>query len=423
MKRRELLKAGLALGAATVLPRSVFGANERVTLGIMGVNGRGRALAQGFASLPDARIKYVCDVDSRVIPKVASLIASKQGKEPEAVGDFRRMLDDKEVDGLIVATPDHWHALATIHACQAGKDVYVEKPCSHNVVEGRRMIEAARHYKRVVQVGTQRRSNPFFQDVVAYLRSGKLGKIHMAKAINSQKRKDIGHAPDAPVPPGVDYDLWLGPAPQHAFNANRFHYNWHWFWDYGTGDLGNDGVHHVDVARWGLGLTVPEVVSSGGGKLFYQDDQETPDTQIATYRAGDALLVYEMRLWSPYGEHGLENGNVFYGEHAYMVLGNDGYKVYEKGDKLVDSFTKPKGRDEGEHQANFVACIKSRATPNCDIEEGHRSAMLCHLANIAQRVGRTIRFQATDESIPDDAQAARLLSRTYRDPWSLPRIG
>jgi predicted dehydrogenase len=423
MKRRELLGAGLALGASAVLPRSVFGANERVTLGIMGVNGRGRALAQGFASLPDAQIKYVCDVDSRVIPKVVAMVASKQGKEPEAIGDFRRILDDKGVDGLIVATPDHWHALATILACQAGKDVYVEKPCSHNVVEGRRMIEAARHYNRVVQVGTQRRSSPFFHETIAYLQSGKLGKIHMAKALNSQKRKDIGHLGDEPVPPGVDYDLWLGPAPRHAFNPNRFHYNWHWFWDYGTGDLGNDGVHHVDVARWGLGMTAPAAVSSGGGKFAFDDDQQTPDTQIATYQAGDALLIYEMRLWSPYGENGLENGNIFYGEHGYMVLGDDGYKVYEKGDKLVDSAIKPKGRGESEHQANFVACIKSRARPNGDIEEGHRSAMFCHLGNIAQRVGRTVRFDADDESIPHDPEAARLLSRTYRDPWNLPRIG
>jgi predicted dehydrogenase len=338
-------------------------------------------------------------------------------------GHFRRILDDKEVDGLIVATPDHWHALATILACQAGKDVYVEKPCSHNVVEGRRMIEAARHYNRVVQVGTQRRSSPFFHETIAYLQSGKLGKIHMAKAINSQKRKDIGHVADGPVPPEVDYDLWLGPAPQHAFNPNRFHYNWHWFWDYGTGDLGNDGVHHVDVARWALGMTVPGAISSGGGKFAFDDDQETPDTQIATYQAGDALLVYEMRLWSPYSERGLENGNIFYGEDGYMVLGDEGYEVYGKKDKLVDSAKKPKGRGEGEHYGNFVACIKSRARPNGDIEEGHRSALLCHLGNIAQRVGRTIRFNAADESIPGDDEAARLLSRTYRDPWNLPRIG
>jgi predicted dehydrogenase len=423
MKRRALLRTGLALGAAAVLPRSVLGANERVTLGIMGVNGRGRALAQGFAGLADAQIKYVCDVDSRVIPKLSDLVASKQGKAPEAIGDFRRILDDKGVDGLIVATPDHWHALATILACQAGKDVYVEKPCSHNVAEGRRMIEAARHYNRVVQVGTQRRSSPFFQEVMAALQAGKIGKVHMAKAINSQKRKNIGRLADAPVPPGVDYDLWLGPAPLHAFNPNRFHYNWHWFWDYGTGDLGNDGVHHVDVARWGLGMTAPSTVSSGGGKLAFDDDQETPDTQIATYQEGDTLLVYEMRLWSPYGEHGFDNGNVFYGESGYMILGDDGYKIYEKGDKLVESTPKPKGRGENEHQANFVACIKSRARPNCDIEEGHRSALLCHLGNIAQRVGRTIRFDPHAESIPDDTPAAQLLGRTYREPWTLPRIG
>jgi predicted dehydrogenase len=423
MKRREVLRAGLALGAAAVVPRSAFGANERVTLGIMGVHGRGRSLAQGFSGLPDAQIKYVCDVDSRTWPEITAQVASKQGKAPETVTDFRRILDDKGVDGLIVATPDHWHAMATIHACQAGKDVYVEKPCSHNVVEGRRMIEAARHYNRIVQVGTQRRSSPFFQDAMAYIRSGKLGKVHMAKAINSQRRKNIGHPADEAVPAGVDYDLWTGPAPLRPFNPNRFHYNWHWFWDYGTGDLGNDGVHHVDVARWGLGMSAPSTVSSGGGKLAFDDDQQTPDTQIATFQADDTLLVYEMRLWSPYGEHGSENGNVFYGEKAYMVLGDNGYQVYEKGDKLVDSSAKPKGRGESEHQRNFVDCIKSRARPNCDIEEGHRSAMLCHLANIAQRVGRTVRFEPGTESIRHDDEATKLLSRTYRDSWKLPTIG
>jgi predicted dehydrogenase len=423
MKRRALLQTGLAIGAAAAVPRSAFGANERVTLGIMGVNGRGRALAQEFAGLPDAQIKYVCDVDSRVLPRIVELVAGKQEKTPETVGDFRRILDDKGVDGLVVATPDHWHALATILACQAGKDVYVEKPCSHNVVEGRRMIDAARHYNRVVQVGTQRRSSPFFQEVMAALQAGKIGKVHMAKAINSQKRKNIGHAADAPVPAGVDYDLWLGPAPLHAFNPNRFHYNWHWFWDYGTGDLGNDGVHHIDVARWGLGMIVPEVITSGGGKLAFDDDQQTPDTQIATYRAGDSLLVYEMRLWSPYGEHGFDNGNVFYGETGYMVLGDDGYKIYGKGDKLVESSPKPKGRGDNLHQANFVACIKTRARPNCDIEEGHRSALLCHLANIAQRVGRTVQFDPRAQTIPGDSQASALLGRTYRSPWTLPTIG
>jgi predicted dehydrogenase len=411
------------MGAAAVLPRGAFGANERVTLGIMGLHGRGKALAQVFSSLPDAQIKYVCDVDSSVLPAATSLVASKQGKAPEVVGDFRHILDDKGVDALVVATPDHWHALATIHACQAGKDVYVEKPCSHNVAEGRRMIEAARYYNRIVQVGTQRRSNPFFQEVIAALQGGKIGKIHMAKAINSQKRKDIGHLADASVPPGVDYDLWLGPAPSRPFNPNRFHYNWHWFWEYGTGDLGNDGVHHVDVARWGLGMAVPEVVTSGGGKFSFRDDQQTPDTQIATFRAGDALLVYEMRLWSPYGEHGVENGNVFYGENGYMVLDNEGYRVYEKGDKLVDSVKRAKAKGENDHQANFVACVKGRTRPSCDIEEGHRSALFCHLGNIAQRVGRTVRFQAADESIPDDPEAAKLLSRSYRGPWALPKIG
>jgi len=426
MNRREFLQRSLAAGAGvglvTIIPASAFGANERVVLGVMGVRGRGRGLAQDFAALPDARVKYVCDVDSRVIPDVVRNIEGRQNQTPEVVGDFRRILDDKDVDALVIATPDHWHALATIYACQAGKDVYVEKPISHNVVEGRRMVEAARHYRRVVQTGTQRRSSPFFREAIEYLHSGKLGKIHMAKALNAQRRANIGRKQDGPTPEGVDYDLWLGPAPKRPFNENRFHYNWHWFWDYGTGDLGNDGVHHVDVARWGLGVTAPQTVTSGGGKLFFDDDQETPDTQVVTYQFDGCMLIYEMRLWSPYGEHGMENGNVFYGEQGYMILGDQGWQVFGLKNEPRES-AKATERGDAEHLRNFLACLKSREKPNADVEEGHFSAMLCHLGNISHRTGHTLRFNASDETISDDPEANRLLSRTYRKPWTLPKIG
>lgn len=420
MERREFVKQSLAVGMATIIPQRAFGANERVVLGVMGVRGRGRGLAEGFAALPQARVKTLCDVDANVIPPVMANVEKAQKSVPQALGDFRRMLDDKEIDAIVIATPDHWHALATILACQAGKDVYVEKPASHNVVEGRRMIEAARYYKRIVQVGTQRRSSSDFLEAVNYLRSGKLGKIRMAKALNSQRRANIGKQKDAPPPSGVDYDLWLGPAPKRAFNPNRFHYNWHWFWEYGTGDLGNDGVHHADVARWGLGVSAPNSVTSSGAKLFFDDDQETPDTQIVTYQYDGCVLVYEMRLWSPYGEHGMENGNVFYGDQGFMVLGDRGWQVFGPNDKLLEKrdFST---RGDTEHLTNFLDCVKSRKAPNCDIEEGHFSAMLCHLGNISHRTGRVIRFDAAKEQIVGDTAAARMLGRTYRRPWELPK--
>lgn len=421
MRRRHFL---MGLGLASTLPPRGAGAQspQRVTLGVMGVRGRGRSLAEGFAGLPGVRVKYLCDVDPSSFPSVAAGVEKAQGAAPKLVADFRRILEDPEVQGLVVAAPDHWHALATMLACDAGKDVYVEKPCSHNVAEGLRMIRAARHTNRIVQVGTQRRSSADFQKAVEVLRSGRLGKLRLAKAINSQRRANIGKKGDGPVPQGVDYDLWLGPAPKRPFNPNRFHYNWHWFWDYGTGDLGNDGIHHVDVARWGLGVGAPKRVTSGGGKLSFDDDQETPDTQLATYEYDGCALVYEMRLWSPYGEHGFENGNVFYGEKGYMVLGDQGWQLYEPGGKLVET-TRFSGRGDREHLENFVQCIRTRRRPACDIEEGQLSATLCHLGNIAHRTGRTVRFDSAAMAIRGDAEQERLMSRIYRDPWKLPKVG
>jgi predicted dehydrogenase len=434
MERRQFLKNAAAvaggIGAAAVLPRSVLGANERVVLGVMGVRGRGRGLASGFAALPTARVKYVCDVDSRVLAGAARAVEGRQQSAPQLVSDFRRILEDREVDALVVDQrvhlpvfqdpPDHWHAMATLYACQAGKDVYVEKPISHNVVEGRRMVEAARYYRRVVQAGTQSRSGRHFQEAVEYLRSGKLGKVRVAKAINTQRRENIGKKTDGKAPEGVDYDMWLGPAPKRPFNENRFHYNWHWFWDYGTGDLGNDGVHQIDVARWGLGVAAPVAVTSSGGKLFFDDDQQTPDTQVATFEFDGCMLVYEMRLWSPYKEHGFENGNVFYGDEGYMLLGGNGWRVFGPNDQPGPT-SMPTERDNT-HLQNFIDCIKSRARPNADVEEGHLSSLLCHLGNIAHRTGRRIRFDPSRETIRDDRDASRLLTREFREPWTLPKV-
>jgi predicted dehydrogenase len=424
MQRREFLRksftASAGVGLATFIPQSAFGANERVVLGVMGVRGRGRDLAQQFAALPQAQVKTVCDVDSRVFPAVVRSVERRQKQAPNTVGDFRRILEDREVDALVVATPDHWHALATIYACQAGKDVYVEKPISHNVAEGRRMVEAARHYRRVVQSGTQSRSGSHFREAIEFLRSGKLGKIRLAKAINSQRRANIGRKQDSSPPSGVDYDLWLGPAPKRPFNENRFHYNWHWFWEYGTGDMGNDGVHQVDIARWGLGVTVPNAVTCSGGKLFFDDDQQTPDTQLATFEFDGCHLVYEMRLWSPYKEHGYEQGNIFYGDQGYMHLGADGWRVFGPNDKPGPT-SSPTERDTS-HLQNFIDCVKSRQRPNADVEEGHYSALLCHLGNIAYRTGRRLRFDPKTEKIADDREASRLLSRDYREPWTLPKV-
>lgn len=414
---RSAAQAAPAL-AAQPNPGKKASASEKVVLGVVGVRGRGRGLAQGFAGLSDAEVAYVCDVDQTVIPAAAKGVADAQKKDPRAVGDFRRVLEDPAVDAVVVATPDHWHALISILAMQAGKDVYVEKPVSHNVREGRVMIQAAKRYGRVVQAGTQSRSGAHYQSAVDYLRSGKLGRVLVAKAINSQRRANIGKKPDAAAPAGVDYDMWLGPAPKRPFNPNRFHYNWHWMWDYGTGDMGNDGVHQVDVARWGLGATSPTAITCSGAKLFFDDDQETPDTQLVTMEYPGAHLIFEQRIWAPYREHGFENGNVFYAEKGYMLLGHDGWKVFgPKGEPGPTSG--PSDRDRA-HLQNFVDCVKSRKTPNAPIEDGHYSAMVCHLGNIAYRVGRRLQFDPKAETITGDKEATALLTRKYRKPWVVP---
>jgi predicted dehydrogenase len=410
--------SSLAVPAAAQGPARKSSPSEKVVVAVMGVRGRGRGLAQGFAGLKDAEVAYLCDVDESVVPAALKAVTDGQTKTPKVVKDFRRVLDDPAVDALVIAAPDHWHAPATIYACQAGKHVYVEKPCSHNVREGRLMVDAARRHNRVVQVGTQARSMPDRQACIEFLRSGKLGRVIMAKAVNSQRRADIGRKKDGPVPPGVDYDLWLGPAPKRPFNENRFHYNWHWFWDYGTGDLGNDGVHQVDVGRWGLGVTAPVSVTCHGGKYYFDDDQETPDTQVVVWDFGKCTLVFEQRIWAPYKERGLENGNVFYCEDGYVVLDRGGWQAFGKNDEPVPV---EGNRVRGEaHLQDFVDAVKTGRKPNADIEEGHYSALLCHLGNISHRVGRRLKFDPAKETFIGDAEANRLLSREYRKPFGLP---
>ena len=281
--RRHFLFGSLAAVAGGLAPKPSRSASETVVLGFMGVRGRGRDLIKYFAKRSDVEIAYLADVDSRLLAERAAEVESLRGHRPKTVQDFRRVLDDKSVDALVIATPDHWHALATIWACQAGKDVYVEKPTSHSIWESRKMVEAARKHDRVVQVGAQCRSAPYMTAALEYLQSGKLGDVHFVKVFNSKPRSTIGNLPDKPVPAGVDYDMWLGPAPMRPFNENHFHYAWHWFWNYSGGDLINDGVHQLDLARWCIGRKHPRSVYSTGGIHFFKDAQETPDTQIVTW--------------------------------------------------------------------------------------------------------------------------------------------
>jgi predicted dehydrogenase len=435
--RRHFLFGSLAAMAGNLSSRPSAAASETVVLGFMGVGGRGSSLLNFFAKRSDVEIAYLADVDSRVLPKRAAGVESMRGQRPKTVSDFRRVLDDRSVDALVIATPDHWHALGTILACQAGKDVYVEKPTSHSIWESRKMVEAARRHDRVVQVGAQCRSAPYVAAAREYLQSGKLGEVHFVKVFNSKPRSSIGNLPDKPVPAGVDYDMWLGPAPMRPFNENHFHYAWHWFWNYAGGDITNDGIHQLDIARWCIGRTHPKSVFSTGGIQFFQDAQETPDTQVVTWDYDGLTMAFEQTLWTPYQQKtpfNLRGRDVLpkwpfsgtrveiYGSKQWMMLGRhgDGWEVFDGDFKSVAHHF---GRQsDNDHVANFLDCIRSRKKPNADIEELHHSTLLCHYGNIAYRLGRKLKIDPETEGFTGDEEANRLVKRTYRKPWVVPEI-
>lgn len=422
MPRRSFV-AGSSLLAASVASSGASAAadsNDKVRVCVIGVRGRGMGLATNFASNPNSVVTQICDVNENLFADTVKKLRDIQGVEPKPVQDLRRVMDDKSIDAIAVATPDHWHALATIWGCQAGKHVYVEKPISNNVFEGWQEIQAARKYDRLVQVGTQSRSMPHYREAIEYLRSGKLGKVHAAKAWNSQLRRRVNAVADSAVPKGIDWDIWQGPAPEHPYNENRYTYGWRWLWDYGTGDMGNDGVHDLDIARWGLGVDYPTAVQCMGAKLQFDGDiQETPDTQYVTFNFPEnKVLIYEQRLWSPYHQEGFENGVAFYGNSGYMLIGRAAWKVVEKGNKVVIDRTAD--RSDMPHIENFVSAIKSKGSLNCDIEEGYKSTLLAHLGNLAFRLGKPLSFDPATQTFVGDPDANAYLKRAGRKPFVIP---
>lgn len=417
MNRREF---AFAATAASLAAKS-----DTVNICLMGVGGRGKTLAKWFGELPDVRIPIICDVDENVVGPAMKAVTESQGKAPRLVADIRRVLDDKDIDAVVMATPLHWHAPGTILACSAGKDVYVEKPASHNIREGRLMVEAARRNQRIVQMGIQSRSRPVTQHFVDYVRSGKLGKTLVAKVWNVQMRRNIGHRPDEPVPAGVDYDTWTGPLPSMPFNRNRFHGTVNWHWHYGTGDIGNDGVHWLDIARWALDVGLPQHVSGSGAKLFFDDDQQTPDTMNVTYDYGSKFIHYEQRLWNSYRMEGSENAVAVYGSEGMAQVGrwqggHHEFRTFDKAGKMIHSEREP-SPDFNQHARNFVDCIKSRTQPAGDIEAGHVSTVLCHLGNIVARTKRSVSLDVKTERVIADNAANRYVSREYRKHWSTPQ--
>jgi predicted dehydrogenase len=432
MNRRTFIQSSTIAMASGM---TALGANDRINVAVIGVRSRGRDHITSYSKLPEARIAAVCDIDQAQIERAVTLTDKLTGYKPrKTYQDLRKLFEDKDIDAVSIATCNHWHALATVWACQAGKDVYVEKPASHEIWEGRKMVEAGRKYNRMVQVGMQSRTTAHKMKGMQLLREGAIGKVYLAKGLCYKRRKSIGHQPDGPVPPGVDYDIWLGPAAMRPFNPNRFHYNWHWFWDTGNGDIGNQGVHEMDICRWGLNKdTLPEVVVSDGGKYVYHDDQETPNTQIATFHYPDCELMFEVRGLLTGGEGGMgyegDNagvvGNLFYGSDGWMSIDLNGFQIHRGEDGKVAQqmkYAEAIKWDTTPHIQNFLKAVKSRNRKDltCDIEEGHLSAALVHMANISYRTGRKLHFDPQAERFVNDDEANQYITRKYREPFVVP---
>jgi predicted dehydrogenase len=461
--RRDFIKitgAGVATTALTASSyASILGANDRVRVGICGVRGRGNDHIHGFSRVPGTELAALCDIDESVSQQRIAEIEKMGLAKPKSYVDVRKLLEDKEIDAISIAAPNHWHSLMAIWGCQAGKDIYVEKPCSHNSFEGRQLVRAVKKYNRICQHGSQSRSNPGMIEAIQHLHEGTIGDVYMARALCYKWRPSIGRATPEPVPAGVNYDLWTGPAPLKPFTRNRFHYNWHWIWDTGNGEVGNQAIHEIDIARWGLGVGFPVSVSAMGGHFMFDDDQETPNTLNATFCFGDAngkrkMMELEVRHWitnheaevgtGAYGASAVPAagltadpkkkpadaqkslgpkdaktntvGNLFYGSNGYLAI--DGYDAYKTW--ITDQVEPgPHGKASGDHYANFIDCVRSRRSQDIHspIEEAHISTTLVHLANASYRLGRTLKFDPAQEQVIGDDEANRMLRGTYRAPY------
>ncbi len=444
-KRRDFIRdvvkstAGLAL-VSKGLPftaksyNKIIGSNERINVAIIGLNGRGASMAGTFAKQPNLEITTVCDVDSRTIPKVVRLISEAgQPGVPKGEGDCRKVLEDKQLDAIYIATPDHWHAPLLIMGCQAGKHVYVEKPLSHNPHEGELAVESARKYKRIVQMGAQRRSSPMAIQCIQEIHAGVIGRTYLAKTWYTNNRQATYLKPAA-VPDWLNYDLWQGPAPRREYMDGLIHYNWHWFWEWGTGEALNNGTHEVDLARWGLKVNFPIRVTSVGGRYQYQDDWQTPDTQIITMDyPGKVSLIWESRSRNGRKIEGADRGVIFYGDKGSLDTDGESYRIYDLEGKLLREEKKPAGQEDSgvqgrntaspslnmdsDHIANFLYCIRNNSKPNCDVESGYKSVLAMQLGNISWRTGRDLHLDPVNGHILQDPEAQKFWRRNYQPGW------
>ncbi len=415
--RRELVKGSIAAMATITIAGTkssgrVLGANEAIRVAVAGLNGRGSAHVGAYAGMQDVQITYLVDPDSRTFQRRVAQIGNR-GNAPRTVPDIRRALEDRNVDAVSIATPNHWHALMTIWAAQAGKHVYVEKPSSHNVHEGRISVAAARRHNVIVQHGTQSRSDPAWINTIAAIHSGRYGRLLVSRGLCYKLRNSIGTRPNGNAPAEVDFNLWLGPAQRTAFHTNLVHYNWHWFWAFGNGDIGNQGVHQFDIARWAIqGGTLPRSVVTVGGRFGYSDQGETPNTQVSLMDFGETKLIFEVRGLASTGFRGQGIGNVFHLEQGVIA----GHRFFPRGEgagEAIPQMNARRGPGGNNHFANFIAAVRSRrvADLNSDIEEGHYSSALCHLANISYQMGSNAPFAPRNRAIAENRDALEAVER------------
>ena len=422
-RRSFLIQTAAGLAPAFLSRMTIAGPNDRIRIALIGCGGMGKGNLTAFLGFPEVDCPVICDVDEAMFAKAASIVENARGKSPETVRDFRRVVERKDIDVCLVSTPDHWHALPTISACQAGKDVYCEKPLATSISEGRAMVKAARRHGRVVQMGTQWRSGEHYRDAIEYVHSGKLGKIRQVRAwAYLDWVGGIGNPPDGDPPPTVDYDFWLGPAPKRPFNQNRFHFNFRWYWDYAGGLMTDWGVHLLNLALWGMGATPPSTVTSSGGRYALTDNTETPDTQVAVYDFPTYTLIWEHQILGGIGPGGRPHGLSFSGSNATLILDSHGWEVFPEKNKNMPAYTvKAPAKDLSReaHIRNFLDCTKSRKDPVEHIELGHFVSSVAHLGNVAQRTGSKIVWDAVQEKAIGEPKAEAIINREYRKPWSL----
>ncbi len=419
--RRTFLKTSAVASAGVSLTGSAVGAlkstDGKVIVGIMGVN-RGSALAPQFAAVPGVEIRYLCDIDSQRLAVFHEAFSKTVDYAVKTVGDFRKMLDDPELDVMVCAAPNHWHAPASILACAAGKHVYVEKPCSHNAREGELLIEAARKHQRCVQMGNQRRSGEKIIEAMKLLHEGRIGDVYYSRSWYAANRGSIGTGTPTEVPPNIDYELWQGPAPRQPYTSNRLPYNWHWVWNYGNGELGNNGIHSIDLSRWGLQVDYPIHVVSSGGRYCFDDDQQTADTQVVSFEfEGKKQIVWECLSCNRYGADGSGFGATFHGDQGTLHLSEWGYKLFDEKAKEVATVDGTDGLTS--HIENFIDAVRHNDSTrlHSDIAEGHKSTLLCHLGNIAYRTGDSLRCNPANGHVLDNESAMKFWEREYAPGW------